>query len=88
MSNSCGKHGLEVELHQASAVQVRAYNLSSSTGLVAYGRSKDTLVLTPERYPVIQRRDFSVVTVFQAELMKPVPYLEKSPPLPESVFIK
>jgi len=53
----------------------------ASSGLVAYGFSYDTLGVTEENYPVIKKRLFQVTNIIKPELMTPVPYPNKVPPL-------
>jgi hypothetical protein len=56
-----------------------------NSGLVAYGFCVDILTLVEGRYPVIKKRVFQVANLIQPELMTPVPYPGKVPPLSASV---
>jgi len=55
----------------------------TASGLVAYGTIQDDVYIqeTSRRPPVIAKRIFQVIRVFQPELMTPVPYLRIHPPV-------
>ena len=50
-------------------------------GLVAYGSCTDSLMVTERGCLVIKKRLFQVINIIKPELMTPVPYPNKIPPL-------